>query len=396
MNGILAKVSWRNVAAAISMIVMTSNSTSTSALFVAYRHYWGLTPADIGLAFSIYVGTLVPVLLIFGGVAERFGRRLVVVIGMLFMIAGTAVLVGAHGLMLLIVARMLQGVGAALAVGSISATFTESYRGKIAAGQALAVVTAVALSAGPVITAVAYDLGGGPNLSYLPMLSLGILTLGLTPIFATRSDGRQSASAAEVPMADKAVWLALRFAMPVVFIAWAGTSLYLSLVPAYLAVSLHASDPLIGAGAFLATQLATVFASIRFGNAPPERSGIVASIFMIVGLALLVAGTRSNLWSLIVVATIVVGAGSGVASGASFAIAARVGRGQRARIFARLLVAAYLGYSVPVLVTGFVAAHSTFTAAFVVDIVGLLAIAAALPFLRERPCPQLVVGAKLS
>jgi len=84
------------------------------------------------------------------------------------MLAGTFVLLWAHGFGELIVARLLQGIGAALAVGVISASFTEAYRGKIVAGQALAVVTAIALSGGPVITAIAYDLGGGPTIRICP------------------------------------------------------------------------------------------------------------------------------------------------------------------------------------------------------------------------------------
>ncbi len=108
-------------------------------MFVAYRKYWGLTPGDIGLAFSVYVGTLVPVLLLFGGFAERYGRRPVMLAGVISMLCGTFTLLWAHGLAQLIVARLLQGVGAALSVGVASATFTEAYRGKIVAGQALAV-----------------------------------------------------------------------------------------------------------------------------------------------------------------------------------------------------------------------------------------------------------------
>jgi MFS family permease len=94
-------------------------------MFVAYRRHWGLTPGDIGLAFSVYVGTLVPVLLLFGGVAERHGRRPVVLAGIACMLSGTFMLLWAHGLTQLIVARLLQGIGAALAVGVISATFTD-------------------------------------------------------------------------------------------------------------------------------------------------------------------------------------------------------------------------------------------------------------------------------
>ena len=374
----------RALAIAATLIVLTSNSTATSALFVAYRQQWGLTPGDIGLAFSLYVGTLVPVLLLFGGIAERYGRRTTVLVGMLCMLAGTFTLLWAHGLEELIVARLLQGIGAALAVGVISASFTEAYRGKIVAGQALAVVTAIALSGGPVITAIAYDLGGGPNYSYLPVFVLGVAVFGLLPFFETRDALGRSSVPAEPTFPPNVVWCGLRFAMPMVFIAWAGTSLYLSLVPAYLAAALHASDPLIGAGAFVATQLATVVASIRFGNVAPECSGPVAPLFVVAGLTLLVVGTHANLWWLIVLATVCVGAGGGVASGAAFAVAARVGRGQRARVFSRLLVAAYLGYSLPSLLAGIIAARTSFTIGFTAVIVALALIATALPILRAR------------
>jgi predicted MFS family arabinose efflux permease len=373
----------RALAAALALIVLTSNATSPSAIFIAYRQYWGLTPADLGIAFSVYVGTLVPVLVLFGGLTERYGRRRIVLAGMLFMLAGTLVLVLAHGLAEIIFARLLQGIGAGLAVGVMSASFTEAYSGRIAAGQALAVVTAAALSGGPVLTAIAYDLGGGTNWSYLPILILGIAALALVPSFQTHGNTATTA-AEEDPLPESVVWCGLRFAMPMVFVAWAGTSLYLSLVPAYLAASLHAADPLVGAGAFVATQLATVAASIRFGNVSPEHSGAFAPLVVIFGLALLIVGTNTNLWWLITFATLLVGAGGGVASGAAYAITARVGRGQRARVFARLLVAAYLGYSIPSLLTGLIAARTSFTTGFATVIAGLAILAAALPFLRAR------------
>lgn len=56
----------------------------------------------------------------------------------------------------------------------------------------------------------------------------------------------------------------------------------------YLAAALHASDALVGAGS-----------SIRFTAVAPERSGVVAPFFVVLGLALLVTGTHANAWWLI-------------------------------------------------------------------------------------------------
>ncbi len=109
---------------------------------------------------------------------------------------------------------------------------------------------------------------------------------------------------------------------------------------------------------------------------------------MIAGLTLLVVGTSTNAWPLIAVATLLVGAGGGVASSAAFAIAGRVGRGQRTRIFAQLFVASYLGYSLPALATGLIAAHWSLTIGFAAVIVVLAAVSAALPLLRPTVCEE--------
>jgi len=376
----------RALAAAATLIVLTSNSTATSALFVPYRRSWGLSAADIGLAFAVYVGSLIPVLLLFGGFAERFGRRAVVAAGLAFMLGGTALLLGAHGLAELLAARLVQGVGAAFAVGAISATFTENWRGPIAAGQALTVVTALALAFGPVVTAIAYNLGGGTNASYLPIFALGLAAVALLPAFAQRrvANGPSGDTSAETVLPADVVWRGLRFAMAAIFVAWAGTSLFLSLVPAYLAGALHAANPLVGSLAFLGLEIATVVAGIVLSRLSPQVGGTWGPAAIVVGLALLVAGTSANAWSLVIVATIVVGGAVGVASGAAFAVVARVGSGQRARVFSRLLVVAYAGYSLPSLMTGLVAARTSFDVGFIAVTAALALVAVATPFLRER------------
>jgi hypothetical protein len=123
------------------------------------------------------------------------------------------------------------------------------------------------------------------------------------------------------------------------------------------------------------------------GGALLQRSGIIAPAIGVAGLALLVAGTSLNVWPLVAIATLMVGAGGGVASAAAFGIAARIGRGQRARVFARMFVAAYLGYSVPVLAIGVIAVHASLTIGFTTVIAALALITAALPLVRERQAP---------
>lgn len=377
----------RALIAALTLIIMTSGSTASSSLFVMYREQWGISSADIAVVFSAYVGTLLPVLLFFGGLAERFGRRRVIAAGIVSMAAGLIVLASAHDLAGLIVARLLQGAGVGLSIGAGTAALTETYRGKLPSGNMLQSVAAIGLLSGPVIAAAAFNLGGGLHWSYVPVLALVVALLGFAPFIAERVPSA-NAPASEEPYNDDMVARALRLALPLAFISWTGLSLFLSLVPAYLATSLHAINPAVGAGAIVAAQLSSLIVTLCVRVKTPEGSGIAGAAAAVGGLALLVFGTTVNSWTLLIIATVLVGAGGGVASAGAFAIAGRVGRGQRARVFARMYVAAYAGYSLPVLALGLLAVRTSFTAAFIAVIAMLAVTTAALPRLRERrACP---------
>jgi MFS family permease len=373
----------RALIAGITMIVMVAGSTATSSLFVSYRQQWGITSADVAIVFAVYVGTLLPVLLLLGGLADRFGRRPVAAAGIFLMAAGLLTLTLAHSLPLLIIARLFQGAGVGLSVGSLTASLAESYRGKLPVGTVLQSVAAIGLFTGPVISAIAFNLGGGVNLSYVPALVLVIALFALTPFIAERP-----MDSAHVPL-DKplpaaVVSSALRFALPVAFVSWAGVSLFLSLVPSYLAATLHAVNPAIGAAAVFAAQFSSLVVTIRLRNILPEHGGLYGAIASVAGLVLLVAGTSTNSWTLIVLATLLVGGGSGVASAAAFGITGRVGIGQRTRIFARMYLVMYSGYSLPALAIGLIEVRTSFTLAFIVVTTALGIITAALPLLRDR------------
>jgi hypothetical protein len=245
-------------------------------------------------------------------------------------------------------------------------------------------ITAVGLFAGPVVSAVAYNLGFGLNYAFVPGLISIVALLFVVRFLAEHRTVATATQTVDVPFPADVVARSLRFAFPLAFVSWTGLSLYLSLVPSYLATTLHALNPLVGAVAIVAAQVSSLIATLLIGNVPPEKSGFYASIVMVAGLALLVLGTSTNTWAYVIVATIMVGSGGGVASAGAFGIATKIGRGQRAQVFAKMFVAAYLGYSVPVLVLGVIAVHTSFATGFISIIVFLALITAALPLLRDR------------
>lgn len=111
------------------------------------------TVADVQWVVEAYALLLAALLLVGGSLGDRFGRRRVYVIGVAVFAAASALCGIAHTVHQLIVARAVQGIGAALLVpGSlalISASFPEQQRGR--AIGTWSGFTAITAAIGPVI-----------------------------------------------------------------------------------------------------------------------------------------------------------------------------------------------------------------------------------------------------
>ncbi|GAC1585303.1 MAG: MFS transporter [Candidatus Elarobacter sp.] len=384
----------RTVAGLASLAIFLAGTTAPTAMFVVYRSVWGLTTGDLGLIFAAYVGTLLPVLLLFGGIADRIGRRAAVAIGVALALGGVIVLVFANGFAGLLLARLLQGAGVGIASGALTASVTETHRGPIAAGALSTMASSVGIFFGPLSVAIAYDLGAGLHAAYVPILVLTIACGLALRLLAPRVVPGETGPI-DAPLPREMVARALWFALPVTFVSWTGMALFLSMVPAYLAATLHAHDPLVGAGVIAAAQVAGIATTLRLRATSPERAGIVAPLVVVIGLIALVSGTALHgiaAWALVIAATVLVGGGGGLAFASAVVVATRVARGQRARVFARLFVAAYLGFALPSFAVGTIAAHSSLAAGFIVAIVVLGAVVAALPALCVRAALNSVPG----
>ena len=363
-----------------------AGTTGPTAMFVVYRDAWNLSTADLGLVFAAYVLTLLPVLLLFGGIADRIGRRNAVALGVVFAFCGIVTLALAPGLGGLVAARLLQGVAVGIASGALTAAVSETHRGALAPGTWTVVASATGIFAGPLITAVAFDLGAGVHAAYLPLIVLTAACAGLVTMLAPRTLA-SSETDSEQPYARDVVARALAFGLAATIVSWTGVSLYLSMVPAFLAAALHAHDPLVGAISIALVQTSTIAAALRVRSIVPARDGVVAPAVVVAGLIALVAGTSLHgaaAWVLVALSTVLVGAAGGIAFTTGIVIATRVCRGQRARIFARLFVAAYLAFSIPTLAVGVIAARASLAVGFIAVIAVLAIVVATLPALRAR------------
>ena len=111
----------------------------------------------VGLALGIYGLTQACLQIPFGVASDRFGRKPVIIVGLLLFAAGSAIAAMAGDVYWIIVGRALQGAGAiSAAVTALAADLTrEQHRTKVMAmiGSSIGLVFAVSLVAAPVLYA---------------------------------------------------------------------------------------------------------------------------------------------------------------------------------------------------------------------------------------------------
>jgi DHA2 family methylenomycin A resistance protein-like MFS transporter len=134
-----------------------------------------------GLSWVIdgYTLAFASLLLLAGGLGDRLGARRVFVAGLVLFTLASALCGGAPGLLLLITARILQGVGAALFMPSSLAILRQAYPEAKERAQAIGIwsaLTAVAGASGPVLGGLMVAAFGWRSIFFLN-LPLGVLAV---------------------------------------------------------------------------------------------------------------------------------------------------------------------------------------------------------------------------
>lgn len=115
----------------------------------------GATPLLIGLAISIYGLSQALLQLPLGLLSDRFGRKKIIIIGLLIFCAGSVVAASAGDIYQLIIGRALQGSGAIAAtlIALVADLTQEVHRTKAMAtiGASIAVAFGIAITSGPLI-----------------------------------------------------------------------------------------------------------------------------------------------------------------------------------------------------------------------------------------------------
>lgn len=368
---------------AFALFTVTFAVNLQAPLYSSYVLSNRLGATAVTIAFAAYVAGLMPSLMLLGGLSDRIGRRIPIFIALIVGLIATVSLVIAPNWSTLVFARFLLGVGTAFATTSGTAYMTEIMGEDKARPAALVVTSATSLGfgGGALATGISLSVEGH---SFMPTSFLFLFViapiLALATLKLPQVDKPKPVSPLRLPIFPQGTWV-YGVAMA---LAWSTTGMTIAVVP--LQLEQHGLSAWTGLVIFLAIFIGFLCQPIARKMSNTSALGL-GFLMVPAGFCTMLLGAWAQMIGLVLLGTAITSAASYgfsyLASLSEFSIRAA---DNRARATAGMFVYAYVGFSIPVIISGAMADYFGLLTAMVVFGVALVVISAcvALVWRRER------------
>lgn len=342
---------------AATLLILVASGAAPSPLYPVYQAEWGFSPLFLTVIFAVYVLGLLVTLLTAGALSDFIGRRPVVLGALVISVSAMLVFAFATDAIVLVVARILQGLAIGLATGALGAGMIDHQPEHRPVAPFLnGVVPPIALSVGALGSGLLVQFVVGPEKTVF-LVAAGLMVVAGVAIAATpeRVSRRPGALASlspviRIPDESKRVFVGVIGCMVA---SWALGGLYLAFAGTVLRASFDLSSPLFAGGIIFLFAGTGAVTGIVIQKRDARRSMLVGVFALIVGPI----GTVAALWAgslpLFAVSTVVagVGFGGGFQGGLRLLLATAPASG-RAGLLSSVYVASYLAFGVPTVVAG--------------------------------------------
>ena len=340
-----------------AIMVGTTLPTPMYALYGQEMHFAVLTTTVI---YATYAGGVLFALLAFGRWSDAFGRRPVLLAGVVFALASAAVFLVADSVSLLLVARVLSGLSAGIVTGTATAAVIEAApeNWHTRAAAVATVANIGGLGIGPLLAGLLVEYAPAPlHLSFIVHIVLALLAgaaVLLVPETSQRT-GSIGVQRLSVPVEVRAVFAVASLAA---FAGFAVTGLFAAVAPSFLSqvvgIGNHAIAGLIAGSIFAASAVAQLVA----GRMDPQRAVAVGCAILVVGMVILAVALQLSSLVGLIAAAVVAGIGQGISfSRGLAAVAERAPADRRAEVSSTYFIIAYVALSLPVVGEGVAAQH---------------------------------------
>jgi MFS family permease len=350
-------------AVAFAFLAVTAFATAPSALYGFYAQREQLAPITLTVVYAVYAVGVVASLLLAGHVSDAYGRRTVLIPGLLIAGVASVVFLAWTSLAGLLVARLLTGVALGAIVATATAYIADLDLGPDGApsrrsGIVATIANVGGLALGPVMAgALAQYVPGGLTLTFVLLLAALIVAV----VLVSRSpEGREPVQPRpryrpqrlRAPSQARGQFLA---ATTGAFLTFAVGGLLAGLAGTFLAGPFHHPSAVLTGLVIFLNFGAGVLVQATTTRWPAHRLIAAGLVPTLIGLIVLVASawTAPASLTLFLVGSAITGVGGGaIIRGSLSVVISTASASDRAGALATYFTAAYVGVSLPVLGAG--------------------------------------------
>jgi len=350
-------------AVAFSFLVLTAFATAPSALYGLYAQQERLSSLTITIVYAVYATGVVVSLVLAGHLSDWYGRRAVLITGLVLGAVAALLFIVWHSLAGLLVARVLTGVALGASVATATAYIADLDAGPDGtpsrrSGIVATIANIGGLAVGPLLAgALAQYAPHGLTLPYVLLLAALVVAAAVVVL---SPEGRQPVhprpryrpQRLRAPAHARGQFLA---ATAAAFLVFAVGGLFAGLAGTFLAGPLHHPSAVLTGFAIFLNFGAGVLVQTTTTRWPAQRLIAAGLVPTIVGLIVLLASawTSPASLALFLIGGTVMGLGGGaMIRGSLSVVISTTGAADRAGALATYFTASYVGVSLPVVGLG--------------------------------------------
>ena len=307
------------------------------------------------VVFAVYAVGVLAALLIAGGWSDVLGRRPMLLTGLGFAVASSAVFLVADSVGLLLIGRLLSGLSAGIFTGTATAAIVESVtpdrRDK--ATMVATIANIGGLGSGPVLAGLLVQYAPQPLLlPFVVHIVLALLAVGAV-LLAPETSSRTGRIALQRPADVRGVFVT---AATAAFAGFAVMGLFTSVAPSFVAGVIGTDNHAVAGAVAASIFLASAAAQLAGRWIPPPRAVAAGCALLVVGMVILAAALLFSSLPGILTAALIAGAGQGISfSRGLAAVVERAPTQHRGEVSSTYFVVAYVAISLPVVGVGLAA-----------------------------------------
>jgi MFS family permease len=362
-SGISSPPIWRMWAAAWIVTAIFILSNSPTPLYVYWQEQFSFSSGTLTVIFAVYIVGLLATLLVAGQLSDRYGRRPVLIPGLLAAIVACVLFATASSIVELGIARFLAGIAVGVIVSAGMAAVIDMAGADRRRQASLVASVAMVFGAGlgPLLAGTMAQLFRHPIVPIfaieLAVLASAVAVAGILPLrkMSHRADGSMQRPAklhlptVPAPNRRHLAWGIALFAPGIT-----ATSFVLSLGPSLLAKLLDVRSPLIAGGMACAMFLTATGVQFIVSRLHLRSIFLLSAASTILAMLSLSVAVRTSVPALLVIAASLAGAGQGLGQlGGLTLIGTHVPDHRRAEANAVLNIGGYIPAGLLPVATGY-------------------------------------------